>query len=164
MKKGEGNRMGMRTGDSHKPVIKYKAPKHATKRKPRMKWQTGAYEQHADFRFTLPYQFLLLCRLTDITPDQVLTDFMDNLSCGSWKREGRDRAKEKLIDYFVEHGYGQQHYTVEDIRTMFRELEAIGLLWPEGAKMKLIDLHSEWRDKYHIYWFKKWRQKPKRKI
>lgn len=129
-----------------------------------MKWQTGAYERHADFRFVLPYQFLLLCRLMDITPDQVLTDFMDTLSCSSWKREGRDRAKEKLIDNFFEHGYGQQHYTIEEIRSIFRELEAIGLLWPEGAKSKMIDLHAKWRDKYHTFWFKKWFRKPKRRL
>lgn len=137
---------------------------HPQKPKPRLKWQTGDYERHADFRFVLPYQFLLLCKLMDITPDQVLTDFMDNLSCSSWKRQGRDKAKERLIDYFVEHGYGQYRYTAEDIRAIFKELDAIGLLWPEGAKMKLIDLHAEWRDKYHTYWFKKWFKKPRRRL
>ncbi len=165
MKKGKRNNANFKTIDPKKAV----APRSDTSKlrhtpKPCMKWQTGDYERHADFRFTLPYQFLLLCRLMDITPDQVLTDFMDNLSCGSWKRQGRDKAKEKLIDYFVEHGYGQHHYTAEDIRTIFKELDAIGLLWPEGAKMKLIDLHAEWRDKYHTYWFKKWFRKPKRKL
>ena len=89
--------------------------------KPRMPWQTGDYQRHANFRFILPYQFLLLCRIMNITPDQLLTDFMDDLSCGSWKRQGRERAKEKLIEYFIEHGYGRQHYTEEDIRAMFRE-------------------------------------------
>lgn len=165
MKIRKGNKRDRRSGNSSKTIIlKNKAPKHRKKRKPRMKWQTGAYERHTDFRFVLPYQFLLLCRLMDITPDQVLTDFMDNLSCGSWKREGRDKAKEKLIDYFVEHGYGQHHYAVEDIRSIFRELNAIGLLWPEGAKSKMTDLHAKWRDKYHTYWFQKWFRKPGRKL
>jgi hypothetical protein len=134
------------------------------KSKPDLKWQTDDYERHAEFRFTLPYQFLLLCKLMDITPEQVLTDFMDNLSCGSWKREGRDKAKEKLIEYFIEHGYGQQHYTVEDIREMFREMNALGLLWPNDAKMKLIDLYAKWREEYQTYWFKKWFRKPRRKL
>jgi hypothetical protein len=48
------------------------------KPKPNLKWQTGDYERHADFRFTLPYQFLLLCKLLNVTPEQVLRDFMDN--------------------------------------------------------------------------------------
>lgn len=165
MKKRKGNEKDRNSSNSSKPVIpKDKAQKHRTKVKPRMKWQTGEYERHADFRFTLPYQFLLLCRLMDITPDQVLTDFMDNLSCSSWKREGRDKAKEKLIDYFVEHGYGQHHYAPEDIRGIFGELDAIGLLWPEGAKSKMIDRHANWRDKYHTYWFRKWFRKPRRKL
>jgi len=37
-------------------------------------------------------------------PNRVLTDLMDNLSCSSWNREGRDNAKAKLIDYFIAHG------------------------------------------------------------
>lgn len=51
--------------------------------KPELKWQTGAYERQANFHFFLPYQFLLLCRLMDITPQQAILDFMDNLSCAS---------------------------------------------------------------------------------
>lgn len=131
---------------------------------PTMKWQTGAYERHADFRFTLPYQFLLLCKLMDVTPDQLLTDFMDNLSCGSWKREGRDKAKEKLVEYFIEHGYGQDLYSAEDIRAIFKEMDAVGLVWPDNAKMGMIDMYSAWRKKHHSYWFKKWFRKPRRKL
>lgn len=52
----------------------------------------------------------------DVTPEDVIRDFTDNLSCGSWKREGRDKAKEYLINYFITHGYGQHHYSEEDIR------------------------------------------------
>jgi len=142
-----------------KPVSKNKPPK---KDKPKIKWQTGEYERCAIFRFTLPQQFLLLCKLTDTTPRQMLADFMDNLDCGAWKREGRDTAKAKLVDYFIEHGYGQQHYTAADIRTIFKEMDAIGMVWPN--KMKLIDLSAKWRKKYQAYWFKKWFRKPVRKL
>lgn len=72
--------------------------------------------------------FLLIAKLVNVPPDDIVTDFMDNLSCGSWKRKGRDKAKEKLVDYFIEHGYGQEYYTAEDIRTMFKELDVIGCL------------------------------------
>jgi len=141
-----------------------KKNKLSKKIKPELKWQTGDYERHADFHFILPYQFLLLCKLMEITPHQVLIDFMDNLSCSSWKREGRDNAKAKLIEYFIEHGYGQHHYTVEDIRTIFKELDAVGIVWPTNSKMKLIDLSAKWRGKYQNYWFKKWFRKPRRKL
>lgn len=136
----------------------------ATVKEPQQKWQTGAYARDAKFNFFLPYQFLLLCRLMDTTPADLFTDFMDNLSCETWKREGRDSAKERLIEYFIEHGYGQQRYSVDQIREIFREMDAIGLLWPGDAKMKLIDLTAEWREKYHKYWFKKWFRKPRRKL
>jgi len=58
--------------------------------KPDMDWQVKKYARTQEFRFTLPYQFLLLCKLIEVPPGQLLLDFMDNLSCGSWKREGRD--------------------------------------------------------------------------
>jgi hypothetical protein len=89
---------------------------------------------------------------------------MDNLACGSWKRQGRDKAKEYLIQYFLEMNYGQELYTAEDLRQMFKEMDAVGLLWPEKGKMKLIDLYAQWRDKYEKFWFKKWFRKPRRKF
>jgi hypothetical protein len=74
--------------------------------KPDIEWQVKEYSKMQDFHFTLPYQFLLLCELIEVPPRQLILDFMDNLSCSSWKREGRDQVKEKLIKYFLEHKYG----------------------------------------------------------
>lgn len=138
--------------------------KPSRKRKPQLKWQTGAYDRHAEFRFILPYQFLLLCRLMEVTPEQVVRDFTENLACGSWKREGRDKAKEHLVNYFIEHGYGQHHYSETDIREIFKEMDALGLLFPKNGKGKMVDRYAKWRDKHHTYWFKKWFRKPKRKL
>lgn len=119
------------------------------------------YERFADFNFILPYQFLLLCRLMDLTPQEALTDFMDNLSCGSWKREGRDTEKEHLINYFIAHGYGQEHYTEADIREIFKEMDAVGLLFPRESNGKMVDRYAKWRDKHETWWFKKWFRKPR---
>ncbi len=124
--------------------------------KPALKWQTGAYSRHANFKLILPYPFLLLCRLTDVTPEQLIIDFTDNLACGSWKREGREKAKEHLINYFIEHGYGQHDYTTEDIHCIFVELDAVGMLFPANGKTKMVNLYSKWRNKHYIWWFKKW--------
>ena len=134
------------------------------KPQPALKWQTGEYDRDAAFKFVLPYQFLLLCRLVDKTPEDIIRDFADNLSCGSWKREGRDQAKEHLVNYFIAHGYGQHHYSEEDIRQMFKEMDALGSLFPTKGKMKMIDLYADWRDKHHTYFFKKWFKKPRRKL
>lgn len=129
-----------------------------------MKWQTGAYDSHANFSFILPYQFLLLCRLVDKTPEEVIRDFTDNLACDSWNRAGRDQAKQFLFEYFLAMGYGQDRYKDEEIRQMFAEMDALGSLFPVKGKMKLIDLYAKWRDKQHTYWFKKWFQKIRRKV
>ena len=138
--------------------------KPTQKPKPGKKWQTGDYDRYPHYEFILPYQFLLLCRLLDITPEGVINDFMENLSCGSWRREGRDKAKEHLINNFIELGYGQDIYTEEDIRQMFKEMDALGLLFPKNSKGKMIDHYAKWRDKHHNHWFKQWFRKPRRKL
>ncbi|HVY73550.1 MAG TPA: hypothetical protein VG890_01905 [Puia sp.] len=144
--------------------MKKTSTKKTIRQKPKLKWQTGDYDRRAEFHFILPNPFLLLCRLMDITPERVVQDFTDNLACGSWKREGRDKAKEHLVDYFIAHGYGQHHYSEDDIREMFKEMDALGSLFPRNGKSKLIDLYANWRDKHEAYWFKKWFRKPRRKL
>lgn len=98
----------------------------------------------------------MICRLLDITPRQLIVDFMDVLSCGSWKREGREKCREQLIDYFIEQGYGSHLYPVADIRRMFMELDAIGMLFPRDAEPSFSEQHASWRENYHAYWFSKW--------
>lgn len=144
--------------------MKRESTRRQKQRKPELelKWQTGDYDRRMNFNFVLPYQFLLLCRLMDVTPKGVVTDFMDNLACASWRREGRDVAKEHLIDYFITHGYGQHHYTETNIREIFKEMDAIGMLFPSNGSSKMVDLYAKWREKHHTYWFKKWFRKPRK--
>jgi hypothetical protein len=137
--------------------------KNVKQPKKEYKWLNGEYERIVELKLILPYQFLFICKLMEVPPRKLIRDFIDNLSCAAMNREGRDKAKQKLVDYFIEHGYGRQHYTEESIRTIFKELDAIGMLWPEHGKPKLIDLTAKWRDKYHAYWFKKWYRMVKRK-
>lgn len=132
--------------------------------KPELKWQTGEYARHAEYSFILPYQFLLLCKLMDTTPEDMLLHFMDNLAHASWKREGRDEAKQHLVNYFIAHGYGQQFYTEAEIRQMFTQMDAVGMLFPWDGRSKLLGLYSDWRKRHHNYWFKKWWRKPRRKL
>lgn len=127
-----------------------------------MKWQTGTYNRDAEFRFPLPYQFLLLCKLVEVTPEDIIRDFADNLGCGSLHRQNRDAAREHLFNYFIAHGYGQHHYTETDLRSIFKEMDALAMLFPFNGKMKLIDEYDRWRSQHHRYWFKKWFRKPRR--
>jgi hypothetical protein len=129
------------------------------KPEPILKWQVDDYAKCQDFRFHLPYSFLLLCKLWNTTPDDLLHDFMHNMSCGSVSREGGDQAKKFLQQYIFEMGYGQQQYSKENVEKMFAELDGIGRLWPENAKMKIIEMHARWRDEYYNWWFKKWRKR-----
>ncbi|MBO9572964.1 MAG: hypothetical protein J7497_12280 [Chitinophagaceae bacterium] len=131
---------------------------------PRFSWQKEDYSRKAEFSFILPQQFLLLCRLMSVTPRQMLVDFMDIISCGSWKREGREASREKLIDYFLEQGYGKQYYSTAEIKSIFKELDAIGLLYPFNATQELINEHTRWRETYHTWWFEKWFEKNKREL
>jgi hypothetical protein len=134
------------------------------KPKPMHEWQTGDFQRQTEFRVTIPNQFLLLCKLMNVTPHQLVIDFMDNLSCGSWKREGRDDIKVRLIEYFIEHGYGQQHYSEKEIRMIFKEMDAIGMLYPINASQEFINEHTRWRENFHTWWFKKWFGKNNRTI
>lgn len=128
-----------------------------------MIWQIEEYSRHQELKFTLPYSFLLLCKLLEVTPRQMLIDFMDNLSFGSWKSEGTQAARTKLKEYVEQQGYGTPFFSSEELNQIFEELNAIGLLYPKNANEKIIDLHVEWRRQYQPYWFEKWYHKKNRK-
>lgn len=130
----------------------------------RHEWDKGKYKRDQTIRFTLPWQFVYLCKLAEVPPDEVLDRFMNDLGHESWKRRENDAVREVLVNYFILCGYGQQWYSEQDVRQMFKELDAIGSLWPRDAKMKLIDLHAKWRNKYQRYWFRKWFRKPRRQL
>jgi hypothetical protein len=134
------------------------------KLKPELKWQTGEYTRYPTFHFILPYPFLLLCRLTNTTPEQILYDFMENLSCSASNREGRDEAKQQLISYFITHRYGNEFYTDEELQQIFKEMDAVGLLFPKRSGTKLLDKYSAWRKKHQNQWFRNWYHKPRRRL
>lgn len=133
------------------------------KRKPVEPPKPGPYSRMQEFKCYVPMQFLLLCKLVQVPPEKMLRDFMIHLGRDSWDRSPRDAPRTTATAYFMECGYGQDFYTPEDLRQILQEMDAIGCLWPDGAKMKLIDLHAKWRNKYYKYWFRKWFYKVRRK-
>lgn len=134
----------------------------ARRPKPLMPWQTGEYQRHQNLQIIIPQQFLLLCKLVDITPRQVLADFMENLGGEGLNRPLADTSREKLMDYFLEQRYGQDRFGRAEILNIFRELNAISMLYPLGASNSFIDFHAQWREGYQTYWFKKWLEKAKK--
>ncbi|ANH82469.1 hypothetical protein A8C56_17170 [Niabella ginsenosidivorans] len=141
--------------------MKKTKPTTKTDPAPDMKWQAGPYKRLAQFHFILPNPFLLLCRLMEVTPETLLLDFMSNLGCESANRQSREAARQHLMEYFIAHGYGQQYYTEEQIRQVFKEMDAVGLLFPRHDD-DMIDAYVLWREKHQRSWFKKWFQKPRR--
>lgn len=133
------------------------------KKKPVAPPKPGPYSRMLEFKCHLPVQFLLLCKLVQVPPEDMLHDFMTNLGHDSWNRSSNEARRTTATAYFMQCGYGQDFYTPEDLQQIFRELDAIGSLWPERAKMKLIDLHAKWRNKYYKYWFRKWYFRVRRK-
>ncbi|MCH5716103.1 hypothetical protein [Niabella hibiscisoli] len=112
--------------------------------------------------FYFAVSFLAALQANGGNPKRLLTDFMDNLAHSSWNSEGRDAAKAQLVEYFIAHGYGQQHYTAADIRSLFKEMDAIGQLYPDKGTTKMIKRYTQWRDKHYHYSFKKWYRQLRR--
>ena len=133
-------------------------------RKAKPPYQAAPYDQLVEFKFIIPRQFLLLCKLMGTTPKELVRDFGATLSCGSWRREGTEEARRHLINYFIALGYGQQYYTEEEIRLMFAELDALGSLFPMDGSVGLVRKYAAWRDAYHAYWFEKWQSKAGRRV
>lgn len=131
---------------------------------PAFSWQTGDYARRQQFSFTLPWQFLLLSKLSGEDPHQLLSDFMNDLAYDKRECTDRENARTHLLNYFIASGYGRKYYTEEEVRQLFKEMEAIAMLWPAGAKKKLINRHSKWLYQYHAYWFKKWFKKNNRQL
>ena len=129
----------------------------------RYKWDKGPYQRDQTIRFMFPWQFLYVCKLAGVTPREMINRFMLDLSQESWQRHPSDSVRQTLVEYFTLCGYGQKWYTEQEIRQLFKELDAIGSLWPEDGGTKLIDRHAKWRNRYQDYWFKKWYRKLRRK-
>ena len=68
------------------------------------------YAQHQEYRFALPVQFMLICRLLQVEPRKVLYQFMCNLAHESYatgtdqKIAARKRAFRQLFYFFSDDG------------------------------------------------------------
>lgn len=57
--------------------------------------------------------------------------------------EGRYGGKEKLLDYFIAHGYGQQEYSIDEIRQIIKEMDAIDLTYPKDSEAGVTELYVQ---------------------
>jgi hypothetical protein len=55
-------------------------------------------------------------------------------------------------------------YSPEEIKAMFTEMDAMGMLFPFNSAPEIQEKHVQWREWYHKYWFDKWFNKRSRKL
>ncbi len=134
------------------------------RKRPYMSWQLGDYDARGEFKFIVPYQTLLLCRLTEVTPRMLILDFLENIHYGGHKRQDKTPARTLLADYFIAQGYGSEYYSENDIRQMFAEMDALSSLFPWAASRELLDAYCAWRDLHQEEWFSKWFNKGQRPL
>jgi hypothetical protein len=112
------------------------------------------YARCQTFDLILPYQFVLLCRMLQVTPEQVLYNFMCNLGQEGYSQG--DEQKLMAMEYLIACKHGQPLYTETDIRTMVAGLDEISGLFPWKGKTHLKDIRTQYRSRYQQYWYRKW--------
>lgn len=108
------------------------------------------------FDLQVPANLRVLCALLEVTPERLLNDFMQAVSYSF--SSATTEQSQAAVGYFLQREYGQHLYGPEQIRRMFRELEARQLLridnYPDHERY--FDVHCRWSNMYIQYWFKKW--------
>ena len=132
--------------------------RRVVKRKPKMPWQVDAYERLQTIQFFVPYNLLLLCRITGITPWKLISDFLSSLEGYDMVDDFPVECREIAVDYFISQGYGKENYSEEELRQMFAEMQALKMLFPHdnSASEQLVDDYCAWREGHQAYWFDKW--------
>jgi len=121
---------------------------------------TRTFEGH----LSVPSNFRMLCALFETSPAKILSDFMWTLSC---MHQGTDEQRKAALDYFILSGHGQEIYSEEDVRQIFRELDARRSMYPGGEDRVMSkeqwNLYYCWENMYTQYWFEKWYGKIRRR-
>lgn len=69
-------------------------------------------------------QLEMLCQTLEITPEEVLQTFADNLSLDHRYTSGSDERR-MAVEYFMRVGYGTHLFEAEEIESMFDELNTV---------------------------------------
>lgn len=102
----------------------------------------------------MPYQFYTLCKLIEINPTEILLDFMRNV--GMDYQSMGELQRTKAMEYFMSCKYGHSHYSEEEMKKIFKEMECLVALFPEENDAKLIDLYAAWKERHQSFWFDRW--------
>lgn len=69
-------------------------------------------------------QLDMICQALEITPEQVLQDFADNLSLHHQYTSGSDERR-MAVEYFMRVGYGTGAIDFDELEHMFDQLETL---------------------------------------
>ncbi|RFM27931.1 hypothetical protein [Deminuibacter soli] len=111
-----------------------------------------------DLSLRLPPDFSMVCTLLDVSPEQVLIEFMDNVSRRIPSKG--DAERDAALNYMLHCQYGNHLFNPADYTALFKELDAIRSLWPQPKLQTaaFIDDFVKWRSILHRNWFNKWYQ------
>ena len=99
----------------------------------------------------MPYQFYILCKLIEVNPTVILIDFMRNI--GMDYQSMGELQRTKAMEYFMSCKYGHSHYSEEEMKKIFKEMECLVALFPEENDAKLIDLYVAWKERHQSLFF-----------
>jgi hypothetical protein len=104
----------------------------------------------------IPKQLELICQLLEITPQQVLQNFIDDVSLEVNSSGGDERRM--AVEYFMRVGYGMHRYEFDQVEQMFDGLNWLRCQWPGNDAEKEKQYLQE-RRKFLKQWFKEWKAK-----
>jgi len=87
--------------------------------------------------------FAHLCDLLETSPEQVLQDFVDNVSLDVRHSHGDD-ARSCAVEYFMGMNYGTHAFDMMEIGMMFSQLEHIRQELEKKGRVSSIRHYREW--------------------
>ena len=108
----------------------------------------------------IPGQLAMLCELLEITPQQLLQGFINDLSLEVHYSNGSDERR-MAGEYFMRVGYGMHRYSFDQVEQMFEGLNWLRLQWPGNDKEKEKQ-YLQRRKGYLKQWFQGWESKQKK--
>ena len=104
----------------------------------------------------VPKQLALICELLEITPQQVLQNFIDDVSL-EVNSSGSDERR-MAVEYFMRVGYGMHRYEFDQVEQMFdglnwlrwQQYEKKGAAFKALQKQFLKEWFTEWKAKMQV--------------
>jgi len=92
--------------------------------------------------------FAHLCELLETSPEQVLQDFVDNVSLDVCRSHSED-ARSLSVEYFMSMNYGTHVFDPVEIGMIFSHLEHIRQNMQKTGRVSSIRQYREWYECWH---------------